>query len=325
MTDPLTAVTPLGLGSGPLGNLYRAIDEERAAATVEQAWADGVRYFDTAPHYGVGLAERRLGRVLARHPRATYALSTKVGRVLVDNPDGGSDRDHGFDTPATHRRVWDFSADGVRRSLDDSLTRLGLDRIDIALLHDPEASPDPAAALREGYPALAALREQGVLGAIGIGTNDLGLLERFATDTDVDVLMVAGRYTLLEQRALDAVLPACAARGIRVLNASVFNSGLLALERPDETATYAYSRVPAPVLARARAIAAVCARHGVSLPQAALAFAGAHPAVASVVIGADHPDHVTQAAARIATPTPADLWAELVAEGLLRPDAPVPA
>lgn len=331
MTNPLgsstVAVSPLGLGAASIGNLYRAVPDDQAAATVAAAWDAGVRYFDTAPHYGLGLSEQRLGRGLAAYPRAAYTLSTKVGRILVDDPEGaGDDLANGFAVPATRRRVWDFSADGVRRSIGDSLARLGLDRIDIVLMHDPDESPDPEQALREAYPALDALRREGVLGAVGVGSKDPGILARFATETDVDVLMIAGRYTLLEQPALDDVLPTCVKRGISVVNVGVFNSGLLAVEWPDETRPYEYGTAPAEVLARAQGIATACRRHGVTLPQAALAFAAAHPAVASVVVGAGRPGHIERSADWFAQPAPpAALWADLVAEGLLRPDAPVPA
>jgi D-threo-aldose 1-dehydrogenase len=318
-------VTEIGFGGSTLGNLYRAMTDEQAQATLERAWTGGVRYFDTAPHYGLGLAERRLGAALAAHPRADYTVSTKVGRSLVDNPAGGSDLASGFDVPATTRRVWDFSADGVRRCLADSLARLGMDRVDIVLLHDPEESPDPRAALDEAYPALHELRSSGAVGAIGVGSKQCRVLARYVAETDIDTVMVAGRYTLLEQPALDELLPACGRRGVSVLNVGVFNSGLLAVDRPDATRPYDYAPVPADVLSRAQRIAEVCARHRVSLPHAALAFAAAHPVVTSVVVGADRPEQVAHNADLMASPPPpADLWRELVAEGLLRPDAPVP-
>ncbi len=320
------AVTALGFGAAPLGNLYARVPDDAAAATVDAAWAAGVRYFDTAPHYGLGLSERRLGGMLRGHPRDTYVLSTKVGRVLVANPAGGSDLDNGFDVPAELCRVWDFSAGGVRRSLSESLDRLGLDRVDIALIHDPEESDDPRSALDSAYPALDAMRAQGVVGAIGVGSKQREILTRFATETDIDTVMVAGRYTLLEQPALDDLLPACARRGISVLNVGVFNSGLLAVDRPDATLPYDYASAPAAVVHRAQRIAAVCERHGVSLPHAALAFAAAHPAVASVVVGAARPQHLARNADLMWRPVPpAELWRELVAEGLRRADAPVPS
>jgi D-threo-aldose 1-dehydrogenase len=322
------AVTGFGFGTAPLGNLYKQVPDGAAAATVDAAWAAGARYFDTAPHYGLGLAERRLGAALRGYPRADYVVSTKVGRVLVDNPAGAGrrDLDNGFDVPATLRRVWDFSPDGVRRSLADSLERLGLDRIDIVLIHDPEESDDARAALDRAYPVLDDLRAQGLIGAVGVGSKQCEILTRFATWTDIDTVMVAGRYTLLEQPALDDLLPACERRGVSVLNVGVFNSGLLAVDRPDAGQPYEYTTVPAAQLHRAQRIAAVCERHGVSLPHAALAFAAAHPAVASVVVGAAKPEHLARNADLMARPLPpADLWRELVAEALLRPDAPVPS
>jgi D-threo-aldose 1-dehydrogenase len=314
----------LGLGCAQLGNLYREVDDDTAARTVAAAWDAGVRYFDTAPHYGLGLSERRLGAALRAYPRAEYTLSTKVGRRLVPDPEGAGRRDtEGFAVPADHRRVWDFTADGVRRSLAESLARLGVDRVDLVLIHDPEEHM--AAALDGAYPALADLRAQGVVRAIGAGTKRSEVLHRFARDTDVDVVMIAGRYTLLEQPALDALLPECQRRGVRAITAGVFNSGLLAEERPHEGLPYEYGDAPGDVLARATALAAACARHGTSLPAAAIAFAAAHPAVASVVVGAQDPDQVHRnAALAAADPPPKELWADLVAEGLLRPDAPIP-
>ncbi|MEV0717762.1 aldo/keto reductase [Asanoa sp. NPDC050611] len=310
----------LALGCAQLGNLYRAIDDEHAAAIVDAAWDAGIRYFDTAPHYGLGLSERRLGAALAGRPRAAYTVSTKVGRVLEPVPGGGAGLDDaGFVVPATHRRVWDFSRDGVRRSLAESLARLGLDRIDLALLHDPEHRPDQA--LAEGYPALRQLKDEGVVGAIGIGSMDPAVLARFVTECAPDEIIVAGRYTLLEQPALDAVLPACAAAGTVVHNAAIFNSGLLAMDRPHAGLPYEYGPAPAELVARAGAIADVCAAHGTTLPAAALAFAGDHPLVRSVIVGADSPEQVRRNAELFAKPPAPELWPALVAAGLLDPRA----
>jgi D-threo-aldose 1-dehydrogenase len=328
LSDSIVDVTPLGLGAASLGNLYQATSDEDAAATVDAAWGAGVRYFDTAPHYGLGLSERRLGDALRERPRGEYVLSTKVGRLLVPDPDGAarSDLDNGFDVPATARRVWDFSADGVRRSLAESLRRLGLDRVDIVLIHDPEESDAPAAALSSAYPALHELREHGVIGAVGVGSKQREILHRFVTETEIDTIMLAGRYTLLEQPALDELLPDCVRRGVSVLNVGVFNSGLLARDWPARDGHYEYGAPPAELVERARRIATVCRRHGTSLPHAALAFAAAHPAVASVVVGAGTAAHFLRNAELFqAPPPPAELWAELVGEGLLRDDAPVPA
>ncbi|GIF20861.1 D-threo-aldose 1-dehydrogenase [Actinoplanes tereljensis] len=313
----------LGLGCAQLGNLYQAIDDDGAAATVEAAWAAGVRYFDTAPHYGLGLSERRLGAALHKHHRDEYVVSTKVGRLLVPNPSPTGHDEELFDVPDTYRRVWDFSADGVRRSLADSLERLGLDRVDLVLIHDPEGRADEA--LDTGYPALEQLRAEGVVRAIGVGSMDADVLTRFATGTDVDVIMTAGRYTLLEQPALDSLLPLCSRRGITVLNAAVFNGGLLAEDRPHRSLLYNYRNSPDAVLELASAIAALCERHGTTLPAAALHFAGGHPVISAVVAGAQGAEQSSRnAALAFGPPPPAALWADLKDNGLLRPDAPTP-
>ncbi|OLB78786.1 MAG: aldo/keto reductase [Actinobacteria bacterium 13_2_20CM_2_71_6] len=320
-------VTELGFGAASLGNLYRAISDGEAAAAVSAAWDRGVRYFDTAPHYGLGLSERRMGTVLRDHPRAEFTLSTKVGRLLVPNPGGENQRDldNGFDVPAGLRRHWDFSADGIRRSLAESMERLGLDRIDIVLMHDPEESDQPETALTEGYAALHELRAQGVIGAVGVGSKQVEILRRFVTETELDTIMLAGRYTLLEQPALDELLPACEKHGVSVLNVGVFNSGLLAKDWPEDDGHYEYGSAPPKLVERARQIASLCRRYGTSLPHAALVFAGAHPTVASVVVGAGKAAHMLRNADLMAAPPPpAGLWADLVAQGLLRPDAPVP-
>jgi D-threo-aldose 1-dehydrogenase len=321
------AVTELGFGAAPIGNLYKEVPDEQAVQTVTAAWDVGVRYFDAAPHYGLGLAERRLGTALRDRPRDEYIISTKVGRLLVPNPGAeGDDLDNGFAVPATLRREWDFSADGVRRSIDESLERLGTDRIDIILIHDPEESNDPEGALTRAVPALARLRDEGVIGAFGVGSKQVEILHRFVTGADIDVIMLAGRYTLLEQPALDELLPDCEKHGVSVLNVGVFNSGLLAREWPEDDGKYEYGSAPAQLLERARAIATLCREYGTTLPHAALLFAGAHPTVASVVVGASRPAHFTRNAELLAgPPPPAQLWTELVTRGLLRPDAPVPA
>jgi len=321
-------LTALGFGAASIGNLYREVPDADAAAAVEAAWDRGVRYFDTAPHYGLGLSERRMGAVLRGCPREEFTLSTKVGRLLVPNPGGAGrrDLDNGFDVPAGLRRHWDFSADGVRRSPEESLERRGLDRVDIVPMPDPQESDQPETALTEGYSALHELRAQGVIGAIGVGSKQVEILTRFVTDTELDTIMLAGRYTLLEQPALDELLPACEKHGVSVLNVGVFNSGLLAKDRPEDGGKYEYGSAPPELVDRARRIAAVCRAHGTTLPHAALAFGGAHPTVASVVVGAGKPAHmVRNADLWAAPPPPAGLWQELVAQGLLRPDAPVPA
>ncbi|BBC38748.1 Aldo/keto reductase [Streptomyces graminofaciens] len=316
-------VSELALGCAALGNLFHPVTDEAAHATVEAAWDAGVRTFDTAPHYGLGLSERRLGAALRDRPRDTYTLSTKVGRLLVPDPEGGAGDDlaQGFAVPATHRRVWDFSADGVLRSLEASLERLGLDRVDVALLHDPDDHADQA--LREAYPALERLRAEGVIGAIGVGMNQSALPARFLRETDIDVVLLAGRYTLLEQDSLADLLPEAAARGRSVVIGGVFNSGLLTAPRPG--ATYDYAPAPQPVLDRALRLLAVCERHGVPLRAAALRFPFGHSAVASVLTGARSPQEVRDTVEQLRRPIPDALWDELRAEGLLDPDTPVPA
>ncbi|WP_024754475.1 aldo/keto reductase [Streptomyces exfoliatus] len=315
-------VSELALGCAALGNLYHPVTDEAAHATVDAAWDAGVRTFDTAPHYGLGLSEQRLGTALRDRPRDTYTLSTKVGRLLVPSPPGspGDDLGQGFAVPATHRRVWDFSADGVLRSLEASLKRLGLDRVDIALLHDPDDHAEQA--LREAYPALERLRREGVVGAIGIGMNQSALPARFLRETDIDVVLLAGRYTLLEQDGLTDLLPEAAARGRSVVIGGVFNSGLLTAPRPG--ATYDYAPAPQPVLDRALRLLAVTERHGVPLRAAALRFPFGHPAVASVLTGARSPEEVRDTVEQLRRPIPDALWDELRAEGLLDPGTPVP-
>ncbi|QFQ95251.1 aldo/keto reductase [Streptomyces phaeolivaceus] len=320
-------VTELAYGAAGIGNLFRPVPDEEAAAAIDAAWDAGIRTFDTAPHYGLGLSERRLGAALRDRPRDTYTVSTKVGRLLVPHDDadgqGGETADDladGFAVPATHRRVWDFSADGVRRSLEASLDRLGLDRVDIVLLHDPDDHAEQA--LDEAYPALERLRGEGVVGAIGVGMNQCPVPTRFLRETDIDVVLLAGRYTLLEQEGLAELLPEAEARGRSVLIGGVFNSGLLTDPRPG--ATYDYAPAPGPVLDRALRLKAVTERHGVPLRGAALAFPFAHPAVASVLTGARSAEEVRDAVDLLGRPLPAALWDELRAEGLLAPDTPVP-
>ncbi len=314
-------VSELAFGAAALANLYTEVGEDQAHEAVDAAWQRGIRYFDTAPHYGLGLSERRLGAALRDRPRDQYAISTKVGRRLEPSDDGGDDLAHGFAVPATHRRVWDFSEDGVRRTLEAALQRLGLDRVDIVYLHDPDDHEEWA--FREGYPALEKLRSEGVVGAIGAGMNQAEMLTRFVHDTDVDVVLCAGRYTLLDQRALTELLPAAQARGTSVVIGGAFNSGLLADPRPG--ATYDYATAAPDLLDRALRLKSVAHRHGTTLRAAALAFCAAHPAVASVLVGARSAAEVVDCAHQFAAPVPATFWQELRDTGLLPPDAPVPA
>jgi D-threo-aldose 1-dehydrogenase len=303
-------VTELSLGGAAIGNLFTEVTDDDARAAVDAAWDAGIRTFDTAPHYGLGLSERRLGAALRDRPRAEYVVSTKVGRVLRRaSPPYGRDRE-GFAVPADRVREFDFTADGVRRSLDDSLTRLGLDRADIALIHDPDDHPRQA--LAEAYPALERMRAEGCVRAIGAGMNQAGLLTRFVTETDVDVVLVAGRYTLLDRSAADALLPAALKRGVSVIAGGVFNSGLLAA--PVQGATYDYQATPGPLLSRAQELDAICARYGVPLRAAAARFPLTHPAVVSVLVGARSAAEVTDATGLRDAGIPAGLWQALGVE-----------
>jgi D-threo-aldose 1-dehydrogenase len=291
------------LGCAPLGGLFSPVADETARATVDAAWEHGVRAFDTAPHYGAGLSERRLGAALRTHPRADYLLSTKIGRRLVDG--AGSD-DVGveiFAEPSGLGRVRDYSRDGVRRSLAESLGRLGLDRADIVHVHDAQAHMDVA--IREAVPALCELRDEGVVGAVSAGIDFVEPALRFVRESDVDCILTAGRYTLLDQSAAEELLPLCRERGVAYLAAAPFNSGVLA--DPRDGATYWYRPAPPDILARARRIADECARHSVGLPAAAAAFPLRHPDVTAVVAGARSPAEV----AALTEPVPEELWAAI--------------
>jgi len=320
-------VTELSFGAAGIGNLRSPINDATASSAVDAAWDAGIRYFDTAPHYGLGLSERRLGEALRRRPRSAYTISTKAGRILeplgVDDLTGGLSDDlaAGFAVPATHRRRWDFSAEGVELSIAASLKRLGLDRIDIVYLHDPDEHGEQA--IREAYPALEKLRAQGVIGAIGVGMNQPGMLTRFVRDTDIDVVLLAGRYTLLDQSGLEELLPEAAERGVSVVIGGVFNSGLLADPRPG--ASYDYAVASEDVVTRAVRMQVVCQVNGVSLRAAALRFPFAHPAVASVLIGARNADEVQDAVTQARQDVPYGVWRGLRDAGLLAQHVPVPA
>jgi D-threo-aldose 1-dehydrogenase len=308
-------VTTFGFGAAGIGNLYAEVSDADVEAALQAAWDAGVRYFDTAPHYGLGLSERRIGKFLAGIPRDSYVVSTKVGRLLEPSDGTGLDLDNGFAVPANQRRVWDFSADGIRRSVESSLERLGLDRVDVLLLHDPDEHWAQAAG--EGFPALAELRSQGAVGAVGVGMNQWQMPARFIRETSIDVVMLAGRYTLLEQSAAGEFLPLCVEHGVSVLAAGVFNSGLLARPKVADDAKYNYEPAPRELVVRAQRIAAVCERHGATLPQAAVQFVLRHPSVASVVLGVKSAEQAVRNAELFAAPVPEGLWDDLRAEGLL--------
>jgi D-threo-aldose 1-dehydrogenase len=320
------SLTTLGFGTAPVAGMYVPVAEDDAVAVVARAWDLGCRYFDTAPLYGYGFAERVLGRVLGDKPRDEFVLSTKVGRLIRRVPDvpAGADVDQGQGSnwPAfgDTRAIFDYSGDGVRRSIEESLGRLGLSRIDIAYIHDPDAHWEPA--IRGAYPALHRLREDGVVGAIGAGMNQSEMLARFAREGDFDVFMLAGRYTLLDQDAFADLLPLCVDRGISVVIAGTMNSGVLADPRPGSK--FNYSPAPAAVVERAIQLREACTRHGVALRTAAAQFPLAHPAVAALAAGVRSIDHLDEYPALLREPIPTDLWTDLKASGLIPPTAPVP-
>ena len=294
-------VSPLSIGTAALGGLYAHVDEHEAAAVVRRALSAGLRYLDTAPQYGHGTAERRVGAALAGVPRDAYALSTKVGRRIVER--AGADTGIFADAPPSDA-VFDFSRDGVLRSLEASLERLGLDRVDVVYLHDPD--DHEAQARDEAYPALEELRAQGVVRAIGAGMNQTAMLERFVRETDVDVVLVAGRYTLLDRSAAAGLLPACAERGVAVVVGGVYNSGVLA-----SGATYDYAPAEPALLARVARLAERCRAYDVPLKAAALQFPLRHPAVTCVLSGARSVAELDENIALLAHPVPDALWEEL--------------
>jgi len=317
---------PLGMGGAPLGNLLGSVDDATAQAAVHAAWDAGIRHFDTAPHYGAGLSEHRMGAALRHRRRADFTLSTKVGRMLVPAPGGVGEWEDDFQHGLSFTRRLDVSHDGALRSIEDSLNRLGLPRIDIAYLHDvspdwlgAEWETDFAVAMQGAARALSRLRDEGVISAWGLGVNAVEPCLRALRESDPDMFLLAGRYTLLDQDGLPELLPACEARGVHVVIGGPYNSGLLA-----GGDTFNYKRAPDALVAKAAAIRAVCARHGVDLRAAALQFCAAHPAVAAVIPGARSAAEVEQNAAFMDQPIPLELWAELKSAHLLPSEAPVP-
>jgi D-threo-aldose 1-dehydrogenase len=307
-------LSELGFGAASLGNLYVETSDEVAAATVDAAWEAGIRYFDTAPHYGLGLSERRLGAALRGRPRDEFVLSTKVGRLLEPRVPPAARDDDIFEVPGDLTRRWDFSRDGVLRSIEDSLTRLGLDRIDIAYVHDPDASGIPGAA-ESAAAALIGLREEGVLRGVGIGTNSVDAAVHLLTETDIDTAMIAGRATLLDHERVEELL--AAARGRSLVVAAVFNGGLLAVPRPGAGASFDYRPASRELVARANRIADVVEAHGATLPQAALAYPLTLPGIATRVVGMRTPEEVRTNVALAAAEPPGALWDALRAAGLL--------
>lgn len=311
-------VPALGYGAANVGNLFRPLSDDEAWAVLDAAWESGIRFYDTAPHYGLGLSERRLGAFLQTKPRDQYVLSTKAGRLLRPNPDhsGGLDTANDFHVPDDLQRVWDFSEAGIRASVDESRERLGIERIDLLYLHDPERH-DLDLALAEALPAMEQLRADGEVTAIGIGSMVSDALAAAVRAADLDLIMVAGRYTLLEQPAAVDVLPACRVTATGIVAASVFNSGLLASSEPRRDGRYEYGQLPDELWDRLVRIAAVCADHGVPLPAAAIQFPLQSDVVRSVVVGGSRPAQLQQNAEYAALEIPAALWENLSMEGLI--------
>lgn len=311
-------VTQLGLGTAPLGNMFRSVDEAVARATVDRAWDLGLRFFDTAPLYGHGLAERRLGEALCGRSRDKCVVATKVGRLLRANRGPGAPTIFA-DPPPVHP-VFDFSERATVRSLNESLDRLGLERVDVLHVHDPD--DHAAQALAGAFLALRKLRAEGRIRAVGAGMNQSALLARFVREADVDCVLLAGRYSLLDQSGLDDLLPLCVQHGVAVIAGGVFNSGLLAT--PEPGATFDYAPASAELVARAQRLALLCREHDVPLRAAALQFPLAHPAVTTVLTGARSPAEVEENAALFALSIPPALWERLRGEGFIRRDAPTP-
>lgn len=318
----------LGFGAAAIGNLYRAIDDATAQAAITAALEAGIGYFDVAPHYGQGLAERRLGAGLKG---SEVTVSTKVGRVLkpIDAPPKDTVR-HGFVDGDPYEPVFDYSYDGVMRSFDASLMRLQREHIDILLAHDlgevthgPEHPRHYRDFLEGGYRAMTELKAQGRIKAIGLGVNEVAICETLMSDVDLDVVLLAGRYTLLEQSPLETFFPLCAQKGVSVIAAAPFNSGIL-IEGAKKGACYNYAPAPEAIVERVRRIEAICEAHAVPLAAAALQFPLAHPVVKRLLIGMGQPEQVTANLGYGQVKIPEGLWSDLKGEGLVHPDAPVP-
>lgn len=318
--------TELGFGAAEIGNMGYVLTADAARETIDVAWSNGLRYFDTAPLYGLGLSERRLGEALRSHKRDDYVLSSKVGLVLDPAFHVATDIDIAR-TPPASPAFYDYSGDAIKRSVEASLARLGVDRIDILYVHDIDAKTHESAELADshmqaltaggGWRALDDLRASGAVTAIGAGLNEWQLCERMLSELDPDIFLLAGRFTLLEQEPLDTFLPACEAKGVGIVVGGPFNSGVLATGARGQLPIYDYDLAPSRIVKRVNALEEVCERHGVALPQAALHYPVAHPSVMSVIPGCMSADQVRQNADLMLKACPPDLWTELIAAGLL--------
>lgn len=324
--------TELGFGTAPLGNLFRALSEQDAQKTLDAAWKAGIRYYDTAPLYGLGVAETRLNHFLRGKKRDDYVISTKVGRLMsVCAPEERTGIGKFFDTPA-RKEHYDYTYDGIMRSLEFSLERLGIDSVDILFVHDIDVANHGTEAARDshvlklmqsGYNALVKLRDQKVIKAFGAGINEWQVAETLTRAGDFDIFLLAGRYTLLEQESLESFLPLCEERGVGIVIGGPYNSGILATGAK-QGAMYNYERAPQEILDRVKKIEAVCRKHKVKLPQAALRFPLFHPSVVSVIPGGVSPKEVAANVNTLSVKLPKGLWKDLKAEGLMHPAAAVP-
>lgn len=299
---PGVEISTMGIGAATFGGLFTSMSDSDAVDVVQSAFAHGINYFDTAPHYGKGTSERRLGALLKRYPRNSFVLSSKIGRLLVPTTDV-ADPDF-LDADPSVERKFDYSAQGVERSLKDSLERLGLDSIDIVFVHDPDNHADVA--IKEAYPALAKMRDQGIVKAIGIGMNQSAIPTRFVEETDIDIVLLAGRYTLLDQSGAKDLLPAALAKGVSVLAAGVYNSGILA--NPVKGATYDYAPASDEIVARAKMISDFLQEQGVSLSRAALQYPLRHPAVKALLVGSRSSAEVDANVAAFNDVVPDSVW-----------------
>lgn len=327
------SLTELGMGGAPLGNLYEPIAEADAKAVARVSYEAGFRYFDTAPFYGFGLSERRIGDVLREYPKDSFVLSSKVGRILKPVPGHcGTEVRHGYASPMPFEPLYDYSYDGIMRSHETSLQRLGLPRIDILYVHDIGTVTHGAENDRHfrdladgGYKALDELRSCGDVSAIGLGVNEWQVCEDAMGIGQWDCFLLAGRYSLLEQSALNSFFPKCEGHGARLILGGIYNSGILATgTKRDGVVHYDYGPAPVDIIAKVRKIEAICAEYDVSLPAAALQFALAHPLVVSVIPGLGQPKRVQQTIGLYGERIPAAFWQQLVAEGLIDERAPLP-
>jgi D-threo-aldose 1-dehydrogenase len=317
-------VTRLGFGGASLGNMYKPADNEEALGAISTAYSRGVRYFDTAPLYGYGKSERLYGTVLKEVPRESFVLSTKIGRLIVDgDPTPETEKTPFVDLPGRYP-VFDFSRDGILRSLEESLERLQLDRVDIIYIHDPDVEDCYEQAIKEAYPTLEDLRRQKIIGAIGAGMNQAEMLTQFAREGDFDCFLLAGRYTLLDQIALDELLPLCFEKEISIIIGGAYNSGILATGAR-EGAHYNYQPAPPEIIEKTKRIEKVCARYHVPLKAAALQFPFGHPAVVANIPGTRSKGRFEENLALFRHPIPPDLWDELREKKLISEKAPLPS